>query len=532
METLKYLLMVVGVWLLGGAGISVVYDLLLLKGRGRLFCRKKGQDGDSGTGTLGQTGVAIGGSGETGNESGSGQQRTASGLVARPPLRPVRWNLAARLVAAGVFAILAAESFVVIPDGVAGVRVSELWGVRPGTLYPGLHWLTPLVDSVAIYDTREQVYTTVASESARQAVDAKAWRDGIAPRNADTTQDSGTMLDGKTSQTAKASGGADVLTVQAREGLNIGLAVTVRYRLDARDLEAIHRNLPRPVGEQVVGPVVSAIYRQLAPTYLTREIFATRREELRSKAAEMIVARLGTDGIIVREVLLRDLVLPAEYAKGLEGLLLKEQENERLGTEQEIKQKEVKIAELEGEAQKARDVKAAEAAAQVHVLQAKSESDAMQYTLPLKQKQIEQSKLEAQARKEATLENADAAAQAKVIDSKAEVERQKNLSDAEANRIRVTAAADSERMKFEASVLKSNPMLIQKIIAERLSDKLQIMMVPIDGKNFFANDVMRSAFSGVAGSNNNGAEDDSGDATPAANSISNTTAQRKAPRRP
>jgi hypothetical protein len=38
-------------------------------------------------------------------------------------------------------------------------------------------------------------------------------------------------------------------------------------------------------------------------------------------------------------------------------------------------------------------------------------------------------------------------------------------------------------------------MLIQKIIAERLSDKLQIMMVPIDGKNFFANDVLRSAFS-------------------------------------
>src|SRR5678810_468610 len=101
----------------------------------------------------------------------------------------------------------------------------------------------------------------------------------------------------------------------------------------------------------------------------------------------------------------------------------------------------------------------------------------------IRDRQIEQTKLEAQARKEATLQNADAAAQAKIIDSKAEVERQKNLSEAEANRIRVTAAADAERMKFEASVLKQNPMLIQKIIAERLSDKLQIMMVPMDGKN-------------------------------------------------
>jgi hypothetical protein len=39
--------------------------------------------------------------------------------------------------------------------------------------------------------------------------------------------------------------------------------------------------------------------------------------------------------------------------------------------------------------------------------------------------------------------------------------------------------------------LKGNPLLINKIIAERLSDKLQIMMVPADGKFFFANDVLR-----------------------------------------
>lgn len=116
-----------------------------------------------------------------------------------------------------------------------------------------------------------------------------------------------------------------------------------------------------------------------------------------------------------------------------------------------------------------------------------------------------------------------------MIDSKAERERQGLLSDAEANRIRVTAAADSERMKLEATVLKQNPMLIQKIIAERLSDKLQIMMVPIDGKNFFANDVLRSAFSGPAGNNNNNNNDaqteaapDDSDAPPV-----QTTAQRK-----
>lgn len=464
MLALKYLLMILGLGLFGSSGALVAYDIFISEQLRRLLARNR--------------------TAEPGAEMG---------ITAHRPFGPVRWQLVQRLAILGVAPLLLALSIVVVPDGTAGVRVSQIWGARPGTLYPGVHFVMPLVDSVVLYDTREQVYTTLASPSTK-------------------SQD-------------------DVLTVQAREGLNIGLAVSVRYRLDPRRLDAIHANLPQPVGEEVVAPVVLTIYRQIAPNYMTEEIFATKREELRAKAAAAITTRLESDGILVREVLLRDLQLPEEYAKGLEGLLLKEQENQRLGTEQEIKAKEVKIAELEAEAQKARDVKQAEGQAAVRVLQAKAEADAMQYTLPLKQKQIEQTKLEAEARKESTLQNAEAAAQAKIIDSKAEVERQKNLSEAEANRIRVVAAADSERMRFEAAVLKQNPMLIQKIIAERLSDKLQIMMVPMDGKNFFASDVFRSAFSGMAGGNNSASQEDPSDSD-GTGQDSQTSAQKRPNRRP
>ena len=62
---------------------------------------------------------------------------------------------------------------------------------------------------------------------------------------------------------------------------------------------------------------------------------------------------MASDGIIVREVLLRDLKLPEEYAQGLEGLLLKEQESERMEIETEISAKHVRIAELQAEAAKA-----------------------------------------------------------------------------------------------------------------------------------------------------------------------------------
>jgi regulator of protease activity HflC (stomatin/prohibitin superfamily) len=124
------------------------------------------------------------------------------------------------------------------------------------------------------------------------------------------------------------------------------------------------------------------------------------------------------------------------------------------------------------------------------VLRAKAEADAMQYTLPLKEKQIEQTRLEAEARKASTIKNAEAMAAAKVIDSKAEFEKGKLMADGDANRIRQLASADAERMKTEAAALRDNPLLIQKIVAERMSDKVQLMMVPSDAKVFF-NDVLK-----------------------------------------
>lgn len=387
--------------------------------------------------------------------------------LAMPGITPIptapewRWRRSVALVFLTWGPILVAFSIVVVPSGMAGVRVSQTSGTEPGTLYPGVHLVKPLVEEVALFDIRDQVFTTGSLEDGKAAI-------------------------------AKAPSKPELLDVQAKEGLTLGLAITVRYRLDPKHLDYIQSNLPHPVEKEIVPPVVASVWRELVPHYTVKDVFSTKREEVRQRAAGLITQKLAADGIQVKEVMLRDIQLPKEYAEGLETLLLKEQENDRMGVETELQQKQVKIAELEAEAIKARQIKQAEGEARVHVLQAKGEADAMQYTLPLKEKQIQQSKLEAAARKEATIQNAEAAAQAKVIDSKAETERRKLLAEAEADRIRVTAAADAERMRSEGVILKQNPLLINKIVAERLSDKLQIMMVPADGKFFFANDVLHS----------------------------------------
>ncbi len=385
--------------------------------------------------------------------------RGADNLVA--PALP-RWPVSAKLAALALLPLLLGVSIVVVPSGMGGVRVSQVSGARPGTLYPGVHLVVPFIDSVALYDTRDKVYQTVSAPEMPKRSTA-----GPTPEP------------------------REVLGVQAREGLSIGLAVDVRYHLDPQRLYTIHNTLPPDIDGEVVRPVVMASFRDVAPTYTVREIFATKRDEARQRAADLIVRKLSADGIVAKEVMLRDVQLPPEYAKGLEGLLLKEQESDRMGVETDIQAKQVKITELQAEGEKQAQVKHAEADAQVRVLQAKAEADAMTYTLPLKQKQIEQTRLEAEARKESTIKNAEALAEAKVIDSKAELQRRNLLADAEANRIRVTAAADAERLRSEAAILNKSPLLINKIVAERLSDKVQIMMVPTDGKFFFTNDVLQ-----------------------------------------
>lgn len=420
---LKYVLLIAGLALTGSAAAFVCYDVYISYELARLLRR------------------------------GEPTENLPMG-----PRRLIRWRGALKLAALASLPLLLAQSIIVIPDGAAGVRISQISGVRAGTLYPGVHLVTPLVDRVAVYDVRDHVYATAAAPGGKQK--------------------------------------EEVLEVEAQEGLPMGLAVAVRYRIDPSRLDFIQSNLPQPVEAEIVAPIVTSTFRELAPNYRVREAFSTKREEFRSRAAGLIAQRLSQDAIAVKEVLLRQVKLPEEYARGLEGLLLKEQEDERTTVEAQIEQKRVQVAQYQAEQAKIREIKRAEADAQARVIQAKAESDAMQYTLPLKQKQIEQTRLEAQARKEATVENAEAEAQAKIIDSKAEQQRRTLLAQAEADRIRLFAAAEAEQMRQEAAALKANPLLIQKIVAEKLSDKVQIMMVPMDGKFFFANDVFRSAAAG------------------------------------
>src|ERR1039457_3542353 len=199
-----------------------------------------------------------------------------------PGVSPIlRWRIPVALVMLAWAPLLVSASIVIVPAGMAGVRVSQTRGTLAGTLYPGVHFVMPMVEHVELFNTRDQLFTTGVTEDllAKGAV-------------------------------AKVAAKGEPLHVQAKEGLTLGLAITVRYQVDPKRLDFVEANLPQPLEKEIVPPVVATAWRELIPAYTVREVFSAKREEVRQRSAEIIRKRLAADGIVVKEVMLRDIELP------------------------------------------------------------------------------------------------------------------------------------------------------------------------------------------------------------------------------
>ena len=102
----------------------------------------------------------------------------------------------------------------------------------------------------------------------------------------------------------------------------------------------------------------------------------------------------------------------------------------------------------------------------------------MKHVLPFKQRQVEQRQLEAEAEKQARIRGAEANAQARRIEANGESEAREKLADAEAYRVEKVGKAHAEQMAREGIVVTAHPLLIQKTLAEKLSDKVQVIIAP------------------------------------------------------
>ncbi len=266
--------------------------------------------------------------------------------------------------------------------------------------------------------------------------------------------------------------------LQSVEGLSLGVDLAVRYALDPAKLHAVASRLPDNIGAEIVQPAVNGVIYKIFARYTVRDIFSTKRSEIQQTVEFELKTKLAADGILLRSVIIGKIDLPADYRRGMDALLAEELATEKMRYTLEFKDKRVKEVALDGEAEKAHREKAAEASAREQIIAAKAQEEAMKHVLPFKQRQIEQRQLEAEADKVARIRGAEANAQSRRIEAEGEATARQKLADAEVYRLEKVGKANAEQMEREGALITRHPLLVQKTMADKLSDKIQVIIAP------------------------------------------------------
>jgi regulator of protease activity HflC (stomatin/prohibitin superfamily) len=340
------------------------------------------------------------------------------------------------LVVAGAYWLWTQHPLQTIEQGDVGIRINRLTGSV--SQHPeGPVWIMPSLHQLRQYTLRDQIYYPTQAE-----------------------------------------GKEDNAPFQSVEGLSFGVEMSVRYALNPDRVATIAQKLPEDIGGQVVQPAVQGVIHKVFTRYTVREIFSSKRAEIQKTIEDELLPKLAADGIMLRNVQLGKINLPEDYRRGMDKLLAEELATAKMRYTLELKEKRIKETELDAEAEKVRREKNAQAAASEQLIAAKAQEEAMKHVLPFKQKQIEQRQLEAEAEKQSRIRAAEANAQSRKIEAVGEAESRQKLADAEVYRLERVGKVTTDQMERDGALITKHPLLIQKALADKLSDKITVIVAP------------------------------------------------------
>ena len=207
-------------------------------------------------------------------------------------------------VVALIAIIIILNIFIVIPAGSTGVRT--LFGkVKSKEISAGLHIINPL-ESIERMSVRTEEYTMSVSQGEGQRV------------------------------------GADQISALTNEGLPIDLDITVFYHLQENKASDVYKDLGLNFQEKIIRPEIRSTIREVIARYDAKDVYSEKRAEVSSEIQKRMEETINPRGIIVEQVLLRNVTLPAKLSSSIQEKLQAEQDAQKYDF---ILQKEAKEAE-------------------------------------------------------------------------------------------------------------------------------------------------------------------------------------------
>ena len=221
--------------------------------------------------------------------------------------------------------VFLSKPFVIIESGEVGVKATA-GKYDPIPLLPGFHVLIPFLQKAIVLDTREKVmeYSSSASRSDRATYRGKTQSEGIIRKG--------------------------TISVLDERGLTVSIDMTIQYKLLASTAPQTLANYGLEWERKIIDPVVKDAVKNVAGNYTAEEL-PIKRNEISALIKEAIISKIELkDGAPadIKDVLLRDIILPQEIKNQIERVQVAKQQAQRTKYEVERAQQEAeKVKALE-----------------------------------------------------------------------------------------------------------------------------------------------------------------------------------------
>src|SRR5499425_1716593 len=131
----------------------------------------------------------------------------------------------------------------------------------------------------------------------------------------------------------------------SEEGLMLALDTSLLFHLDRTKAAEVYQKIGANYAEKVVEPTLRAAIRAATSAHTANALYTNARELVQQQIQEELTAQLAPRGVIIENVLLRDVQLPAMLKSSIEAKQQAEQDALRMSF---ILQKEKQEAERKG----------------------------------------------------------------------------------------------------------------------------------------------------------------------------------------
>ncbi|HTO95290.1 MAG TPA: prohibitin family protein, partial [Bacteroidota bacterium] len=122
----------------------------------------------------------------------------------------------------------------------------------------------------------------------------------------------------------------EVMQVLSREGLTIGLEISVLYHLDPDSAASVYRKIGTDYTEIVMVPQFRSISRAVTASFQASALYSSERERLGTDIQQELARVVGPRGIVVESTPLRNVALPPQLTDAIEQKQRAEQESQRM----------------------------------------------------------------------------------------------------------------------------------------------------------------------------------------------------------